>query len=425
MPEILLHYIWQRGLFLAFPQQTTDGRPIEVLSVGRHNLDAGPDFTDVHLRIGGQEWVGNIEIHISSTDWYRHRHHLDHAYDNVILHVVRHADREVLTSMGQPLTQCELVYRDDEDYVAGLIEEAVRMDSPLMSHRCGTWLREQPELLQRGWRDALLLRRLQCKTDSILRLLEIVHGNWQEAFYISLSRNFGFHTNSLPFEQLAIATPLPCLLKHRNSLFQLTAILLGQSGLLGEEINGESTRTREWTFEEAMLWKEYLFLRTKFSLRPLQPSVWKRARMHPQNCPETRIRQFAQLLYQSEFLFSALMEADSIDEMVRLLTLRPDAVDQDSRVAPPPSLGRSSIEILLINTVLPYLYAKGHKEAALHWMRLLPAENNTIIRQWRALGQSIHSAADTQALIHLYQNYCQNQLCVQCDVGWQIFLNHS
>ena len=96
-PEILLHYIWQNRLWASFPQTDTDGKPIEILSVGRHNTDAGPDFADVHLRIGGQEWFGNVEIHLTSSDWYKHRHHLDKAYDSVVLHVVRQADKPGLS----------------------------------------------------------------------------------------------------------------------------------------------------------------------------------------------------------------------------------------------------------------------------------------------------------------------------------------
>ena len=95
MPEILLHYIWQHCLWAGFPQTTTDGRPVEILSVGQHNIDAGPDFANVHLRIGEQEWYGNVEIHLTSSDWYTHKHHLNPAYDSIILHVVRKADKKI------------------------------------------------------------------------------------------------------------------------------------------------------------------------------------------------------------------------------------------------------------------------------------------------------------------------------------------
>ncbi len=392
MPEILLHYIWEHCLWAGFPQQTTDGKPIEILSVGTHNRDAGPDYSNARIRIGGNEWVGNIEIHIHAADWYHHKHHLDPAYDNVILHVVRDADKQVFNSRGEAIPQCALVYPDNRDYLTGLLADAMRMDSAESRIGCARQLLDDPLLLTEGWRRLLLRKRLECKRASIQRLLEITHGSWEHAFYISLARNFGFHTNSVPFEELAIATPLSCLRKHRDNLFQLTAILLGQSGL---PIHDES------------LAREYDFLRAKFSLTPIDGSLWKLGRIRPQNSPERRMRQFANLLYRSEFLFSRIIELTDIDALAELFA-------QDG-------MGKASVDILLINTVIPYKYAYKPEPLAFELMEQIAAEDNTIVRQWRMLGQQVRNAADTQALLHLYQNYCQHHDCVNCEVGYRIF----
>lgn len=395
MPEILLHYIWQRGIFRAFPQYTTDGRRIEVLSVGQHNTDAGPDFSNARLLIHSddrtEEWVGNIEIHIASSDWFKHKHHTDSAYDNVILHVVRKADKEIWNSRNKPVTQCELRYPDEQDYLSQLLSDARLMDSSFATHRCGKFLLQDPNLVTKGWKQTMLLRRLDCKKQSIDRLLSITQNHWEQAFYISLAHYFGFHVNGIPFEQLAISTPLSCLQKHRSSLKQLTAILLGQSGLLSQDDE---------------LYKEYRFLQAKFGLQQIDPAMWKRGRIRPQNAPETRIRQFAQLLYKSEFLFSKLMDAEDIDTLRDLLY-----VD---------GMGRDSVDILIINAVVPFKYARGKQ--VMDILRTLPAENNTIIRQWRELGQLVADASDSQALIHLYQTCCQTGQCLNCDVAYQIFL---
>ena len=400
MPEIVLHYIWEHCLWAGFKQQTTDGRSVEILSVGTHNRDAGPDYSHARIRIDGKEWVGNIEIHVCSSDWIKHHHHVDKAYDNVILHVVRTADKPIYNARGELVPQCELNYPSDKDYLSGLFESAQQMDSAFSRIGCAEQLIHDPGLITEGWRKTLLRKRLECKRASIMRLLEITKGSWEHALYISLARNFGFHTNSLPFEQLAINTPLSYLQKHRNNLFQLTALLMGQAGLIANS--------------QEPIAKEYDFLRTKFSLTPMDGSVWKHARMRPQNSPELRIRQFAQLLYQSENLLSKILDTDDIKELEQLF-----AVDK---------MGRSSIDILLINTVIPYKYAyaihrnnAAHAEAAMRLMERIPAENNTIIRQWRVLGQAVYNAADTQALLHLYQNYCQHHECINCEVGYQIF----
>ncbi|MBR3408620.1 MAG: DUF2851 family protein [Paludibacteraceae bacterium] len=394
MPEILLHYIWEHCLWAGFPQQTTDGLPVQILSVGQHNGDAGPDYSHARIRIGDREWVGNVEIHVHSSDWYRHHHHQDPAYDSVILHVVRDADKPVYTSRGELIPQCALRYPDNRDYLTSLLADARRMDSPSMRIGCAQQLLEDPQLLTQGWRHLLLRKRLECKQASIERLLRITQGSWEHAFYISLARNFGFHTNSLPFEELAIATPLSAIRKHRDSLFQVTAILLGQSGLPIQDEN---------------MAREYEFLRTKFSLTPINPSLWKMGRIRPQNSPERRIRQLAYLLHSSEFLFSRILELPDVDSLAALFAQE--------------GMSRASIDILLINTVLPYRFAYNPQNlpAIMQMMEQIAPENNTIVRQWRMLGQTVRNAADSQALLHLYQNYCQHHECINCEVGYQIF----
>ena len=405
MPEILLHYIWEHCLWAGFDQQTTDGRKVEILSVGQHNRDSGPDYSHARIRIDGREWVGNIEIHVTASEWNRHRHQLDKAYDNIILHVVRTADKQVYNSRGEAVPQCELRYPADRDYLTSLFAAAQQMDSAFSRIGCAEQLLSEPALLTEGWRRTLLRKRLECKRDSIMRLLEITKGSWEHALYISLARNFGFHTNSVPFEELAINTPLTYLQKHRNSLFQLTALLLGQAGLIDEK--------------EQDLRKEYDFLRSKFGLTPLDASVWKNARLRPQNSPALRVRQFAQLIYQSDTLLSRILDTHELKELVRLFEVK----SRDCG-----TLGRASIDILLINTVIPYKYAyalhrndRAAAERTLELMEQIAPENNTVIRQWRVLGQQIKNAADTQALLHLYQNYCQHHECINCEVGYKIF----
>lgn len=411
MPEILLHYIWQKHIWAGFPQYTTDGMPIEVISVGQYNIHAGADFTNAHIRINGQDWVGDIEIHIHASDWYKHRHHTNPAYDTTILHIVAKADKPITNSRGENIPQCELKYPHNQDYLRQMLDESNAMSNIIPD--CAKQLLEKPTLLTKGWKNTLLEKRLECKKQSIEQLLEITRGSWAHAFYISLAHNFGFHTNGLPFEMLAIHTPLSCLQKHRNSLFQLTAILLGQSGLL--------TPTDK---ETTKLWQEYCFLQKKFSLTPLNAKLWKRARMRPQNAPEVRIRQFAHLIYQSEHIFTQLIEAKTIEEMMLVFTLQKEE-NTDHHLQQPLPIGKTSIEILLINTVIPYRYAHSRKTSALdeaiEWLEQIHKEDNTIIRQWAMLGQNIQSAADTQALIHLYQNYCQPHLCFNCQIGHQVF----
>ena len=364
-------------------------------------------------------------MHIRASDWRHHRHHTNPAYDNVILHVVCVADEPSYNTRGETIPQCVLCYPHEQDYLTPLFSVALQMDSAWATIPCHQSLLLNTALLTQGWRDALLLQRMQCRQESIQRLLQITKQNWAEAFYITLAHNFGFHTNSLPFETLALQTPLAYLLKHRNSLFQVTAMLLEQSGLLQENTVKND--------EEVALLHEYRFLQKKFGLQPIEAVMWKRGRLRPQNAPGRRIRQFAQLICQSEWLFSEMLVQPTVKGMRQLLC-QPSLVltEQQSMVAQPPAIGKQSVDVLLINTLLPYRYAYAiaHQDyvaaqTALRLMQEIPAEDNTIIRQWRMLGQQVRTAADTQALIHLYQHYCQNEGCIHCEVGQQVFLlNH-
>lgn len=406
MPELLLHYIWLKRLFLTMPQHTTDGRLVEVLNVGQHNLDQGPDFFGATIRIDGVEWTGNVEIHVKSSDWYKHGHQQDRAYDNIILHVVRQADKTVFSTDGEPIPQCELQYPDNSTYLAGMLADKTSV--------CSQRLFANPALLQNDWKASLLHDRMQKKMLAISQLLQLNHNDWEQAFYITLAHNFGFHTNGLPFELLAKQTPLSYLLKHRNSLFQLEAILYGQSGLLAVAKREDDYIGR--------LRREYDFLAKKFSLTPLDASLWKHMRMRPQNFPEVRIAQFASLIHNREALFSQMLHTDDLKSLRELFAI---AASEEWGKA---SIGRSAIDVLLINSVIPYKYAWGKQhnsqpmvDSALRLLAAIPAEKNHIVEQWRLLGVEIRNASDSQTFIHLYQDYCIRHRCLSCDVGYQIF----
>lgn len=400
MPELLLHYIWMHRKFAAFPQFTTMGKELEIINVGKYNTDSGPDFFAATIRIGDTMWTGNVEMHIFASEWYRHKHHQDPAYDSVILHVVCHADKQVYNTKGEAIEQCELRFPDSEMQLGEFLSSREQL--------CHTAISDNPALMSDNWKHTLLLQRLQDKADDISELLRLTRQSWEDAFYITLAHNFGFHTNGLPFEMLAKHTPLAYLRKHRESLFQLTAILLGQAGLIDPQ--------------DEELRREYAFLKTKFSLTPIDASTWKYLRMRPQNFPDVRVRQFAQLIHRVDNLFSSLVMLTDLKQLRRLL--RGDEGEL--------RLGQSSADLIIINSVIPYMYAYGKErgddrlvDRALSLLSELPAETNHIISEWKALGLSIASAAESQAYIQLTTRYCKDSRCMYCDVGLSIFTKNA
>ena len=418
MKEDLLHYVWQYGLFETESLKTTDGEKIEIIDRGRKNDDAGPDFFNAKIRIGGTLWAGNVEIHISSVDWNRHNHHNDKSYNSVILHVVEKADRSVYRQNGEEIPQLEIMIREE-------IKE--RHELLLSSNqwiRCESMWEQLPPEFIKIHLDKLLNERFVRKTDAILKHLAQNNNDWEETFYIFLARNFGMNTNSLPFEMLAKSLPLSCLGKHKDNLAQIEALLFGQAGLLSGETDDEYFR---------LLRKEYLFLRQKFSLSPIDPSLWKFAKMRPVNFPTIRIAQFAALTHRSRKLFSQLLETGDLMELRRFFQHEASDYWKNhyvfGEVSPKRKkvIGEESIDVLLINTLIPFLFAFSIKkdrpeilERAYALLEKIAPERNSIIEKWKLLGVNVENAYDTQALLELKKRYCDEKKCMQCGIGYRL-----
>ncbi len=418
MKEDLLHYVWQYGLFASKPLKTTSGENIEIIDCGKKNEDAGPDFFNAKIRIGKTLWAGNVEIHISSTDWNHHNHHKDNAYNSVILHVVGKANGNVYRQSGEEIPQLELTIRED-------IKE--RHELLLASKewiRCESLWNQLPTDFFKLHLNKLLNERSIRKTDAILKHLAQNNNNWEETFYIFLAKNFGMNTNSLPFEMLAKSLPLSFLGKHKNDPAQIEALLFGQAGLL------KGTPSDEYL---QLLLKEYAFLRQKFSLSPIDPSLWKLSKMHPANFPQIRIAQFAALIHYSNKLFSQLLETDDISKLRSYFSYEPSAYWEThysfEEVSPKRKkvMGTESIDILLINTVIPFLFAFSIKkdmpeilERAYGLLEKIAPEQNSIIKRWKDLGVNAESAYETQALLELKKQYCEEKKCLQCGIGFRL-----
>ncbi len=418
MKESILQYIWQQRLFVSSDMKTTDNETVEVIDVGKLNTDAGPDFFNAKVKIGDTLWAGNVEIHTRSSEWKKHHHHSDKAYESVILHVVEEVDADVFRNDGEKIPQIKLAYPEqiENDYLQ-LINEQKWIP-------CAGKIQSIPSVFIQSWKNALLVERLEQKMEAIESLLNFNNQHWEDAFYITLARNFGFGTNSLAFEQLAKSTPLSALGKHKNNLFQLEAILFGQSGLL------EVTDSDEYTLS---LKKEYEFLAAKFDLKPISSSLWKLLRLRPDNFPHIRIAQFAALIHSSSKLFSKVLEKPETDFLNEIFDCKPSDywqthytfANQSAKKAK--KLGQQSKNTLYINTVIPFLFCYGTergnqemKDKALALLEQIPAEKNSIVAGWKSLGLDVQTAYDSQALLHLKKNYCDEKKCLRCRIGHKV-----
>ena len=400
--------------------QTTTGEPVEVIDAGLPNTNAGPDFFNAKLKIGSTLWVGNIEVHTLASDWMRHGHDKDAAYDNVILHVEETVDCEVFRANGVPVPQLQLPCPDP-----------VRQRYDELSHAeiyppCYSILSSLPKLTVHSWLSALQVERFEQKARVIATRLERCNNHWEDVFFITLARNFGFGLNGDAFEAWASRLPFRAIDKHRDDLFQVEAFFFGQAGLLDEELPDADGYYLK-------LQKEFRYLQHKFELSvPMTATQWRFLRLRPGNFPHVRLAQLANLYYKERSLFSRIMEADTLEAVRKLLTVTTSPYWEEHfnfrkvSSSREKQVGKNAQNLIIINTVIPFLYAYGlHKadellcERATGFLESLKAEDNHIIRHWSGAGLPVSTAADSQALLQLQKEYCDKKDCLRCRFGFE------
>ena len=415
--EQLLHYVWKHKIFPLKELKTTTGQQVEVIDTGLANTDAGPDFFNAKLKLDGVLWIGNIEIHERSSDWFKHGHHADTGYNSVILHIASEIDTEINRSNGERIPQIQLIC---PEAVRTNYKELLETDSYPPCYRI---IPSLPPFTAHSWMTALQMERFEQKATLLNERLKRCQGNWEDAFFITLARNFGFGLNGDAFETWAHRLPFRAVDKHRNDLFQIEAIFFGQAGIL-EDSDGDGYYLR--------LKKEYTYLQHKFGLIPMDASLWRFLRLRPANFPHIRIAQLACLYHRAYGLLSRIMETETLQGVRDILkggtseywlTHYTFGGSSPSR---PKTLSNTSLDLLIINTVVTFLYAYGlHKgnrvlcARAGSFLEELKAENNYITRMWEQCGMKASNAADSQALIQLKKEYCDKKKCLYCRIGYE------
>ncbi|MDE7381640.1 MAG: DUF2851 family protein [Muribaculaceae bacterium] len=415
--EKAYHYIWKHLLF-SRTATLRDGRSVEVISPGLHNNDAGPDFSRAKILLDGKEWIGNVEIHLRSSDWHRHGHHLDEAYDNIILHVVAFDDTEIFRSDGSAIPQLTLPVAPE------LLSRIAHLCDNIDDIRCKSVIPRLSPLHITDWLESLASERLHRKAEKILNLVSQYNGDWQRALFITFARSLGFGLNGVPFELLAKSLPLNFVMRHADNYMQIEALLFGQAGMLDSSCN---------IFDEyyQSLCREYFFLARKYGLKPIKNSLWKYARTRPGNFPHRRIALLASHICSGESLYSRLIQANGdTNHLMEIFNREAGSYWKTHSMFGVECeklscrLSSGSIRLLLINVAAPFYMAhsaylgdpeKG--EIGINLLMSLPAEANSIIREWESLGIKPTDSLHSQALIHLRKEYCDPGHCLQCRFG--------
>ncbi len=416
-PEKLLHYIWLHALFDQKNLRTTKEATIRILKRGELNTDSGPDFFNAHLKIGARLWVGNVEMHLQSKDWFNHKHHLDEAYSNVILHVV-YEEKTPIELEGIP---CLNLYPRVN---SNLLQKYSSLMNSKLWIPCEDQISSNFNSSFELWKHRLLCERLERKSKDVLSLVSQLNFDWEEAFMQLLFQQMGFKTNRLPMEWLSRKLRFSHFKREAGNLEYIEAMLFGAAGMLRGKEDDKQIKLK-YDFE---------LLRRKFKLTSIDESSWKWSRMRPSNFPSIRLAQLAALLASDRNLVHSLLQASELDEMRKLLEVNAGSYwSQHYRFGQRSNehsthLGKSSIDLILINLFLPFRFCfqehHGMDTAELiEFYFEIQKESNSTLKKWRSLGMISRSAADSQALLELKASYCNQQKCLSCQLGAEILKN--
>jgi hypothetical protein len=417
MTEELLHFIWKYRVFEPINLKCADGTPIEVLDPGIHNTDAGPDFFNAKIKIGTTLWAGNVEMHLKASDWTAHHHHTDKNYNNVILHVVVVNDLAVHTENNRQVPVCKL------DASPNLLTKYRQLHNESNGLRCINGITNVNPLELANWIERCAVSKLEIRTQKIAELLNRFNGDWDQVFFVMLARSFGFGTNAEPFEQMARQTPIKAILHQCDNPLQVEAILLGQSGQLGNSPKDDY---------HASLIREYHFLRAKYDLKPVDGHLFKYLRLRPGNFPTIRLAQLASFIVCSKGLWDAFFKCENLLSVASLLKCPISSYwtnhyvfgeKQANQLTK--TIGNGSVHLITINAIAPFVFAYGTlrsnevlKQKAMTWLEELPPEKNKIVENWAALAAiKPANAFESQALIHLHNYFCEQKKCLQCKIG--------
>jgi hypothetical protein len=419
--EKLLHYVWQNQWFTKEQLKTVHNQPLSIINQGFPHHDAGPDFKQAIIKIDGVTWAGNVEIHIRSSDWYKHGHQNDMKYNSVILHVVYENDQEVFTGENTtPLPTLELQSLLSSQLLLRY-SQLVNASLPLP---CEAYLEKIPPLTLQSFLTRLAFDRLLRKQTQIFEILHSFTKDWEQVLFYVLCQSFGFKTNAPAFEMLGKALPYKILKKHADSHLQVMALIFGQAGMLEEELEDAYYQS---------LQNEYAYLKAKYKLIHIDAKCWNLLRLRPHNFPCIRLAQLGEIMYRHKNLFEELIVPQKPIYFQSLFIHKLHDYwnthyyfEKESRNCDK-MMGEKSFQLLLINALIPFLYAystfTGNEKLQEYSMRLqelLPFEENSITKKYQSLGFCAQHAGDSQALLELHHNYCEKKRCIECVIGQRI-----
>lgn len=419
MKEDFLHYVWQFKKFNILDIKTVQGENIQIINSGQYLQLAGPDFFNAQLIIGTQKWAGNVEIHIKSSDWYVHNHERDEAYDNVILHVVWEHDTEVFRQDNSEIPVLEL-----KNYITS---DTLQNYNALSTAK--SWIYCEKELgavdgfVWENWKERLLLERLERKSLPILQLAKTIENDWEAVLFCFLAKSFGLNTNGDIFYKIARSIPFAVVRRESFEVENLEALFFGRAGLLDadhEDVYFKDLKSR------------YEYMCNKYQIPAAYIDMVQFFKHRPDNFPTVRLAQLAQLYHKHQNLFSKITQGISVQGIYEVFNVQVSSYwethyrfDKES-AKKRKALTSSFIDLVIINTVVPFRFAYGksigkeNSEELIALLQDIVPEKNNIIDKFKSFKVDVRSAYDTQSLLQLKNEYCNHKFCMQCAVGLEL-----
>jgi len=420
--EEFLHFLWKNQKLAGISIISSDKQNIRVLDPGYHNVDSGPDFFNARVEIDGTLWAGNVELHINASDWLKHGHKEDAAYDSVILHVVYFNDCEITRANGSKIPAAILRF-------PGLLWNSY-LD--LMKNKkkipCQEFLHMIEPLHFAQWTSALMVQKLMEKSEILARNMKDLHAHWDAMLSRSIFRSFGIPVNTTPFEILSLLAPYPLLLRNKHDLFSLESILFGLAGMLDNVLPHDK-------YTEGLK-HEFARHHGKLGEKRVPQQSWKYLRMRPSSFPSLRIALLSALIHCRYPMHEELMAMPGIEELLKGLKIRAgDYWNTHFQLGKESEnslkyIGTNFARSILINAIAPYVFYFGKMnkkdrfcDYGIHLLEGLPAEDNTIIKNWGKFGIKCSSAFESQAILYLHRNYCLQKRCLECQFGNNMILD--
>lgn len=419
MKEEFLHYVWQYKKFDFSNLTTVAGESLAVINYGSYLQQEGPDFFNAQIVIGKQKWVGNIEIHVKSSDWYLHNHETDANYDTVILHVVWEFDAPIFRKDNSEIPALELKKHISKE----VLENYKTLTSPKSWIYCEKQIATIESFVCEHWLERLFLERLERKFVSIDQLLQVANKDWEAVLFFALAKNFGLNTNGETFIKIAQSIPFSVIRKESFEVENLECLFFGTADLF--PIDCQDSYTKE-------LKKRYDYSTQKYQLQKVIIEPVQFFKHRPDNFPTIRLAQLAMLLHKEQNLFSKVITAKTLKELYQLFSNATSDYWQThyqfDKESPKKKkqFSKAFIDLLVINTIIPiqFAYAKSQgkevSESLLNLLKEVAAEKNVIIDKFAGFGIKAKNAFETQSLLQLKNEYCNHGKCLQCAVGIQL-----